>query len=174
MANGTTRFPWMRWLLLMAIGAACAYGVLNLYEPPAPEVPTALVERRDFVTTVASRGELKSAKSVQISAPQTPDLKIVQLTESGKPVSAGQVVVRFDEAAQEDLYIERDTTVRQVESQIKQADAQHSIVDERNEMEIMTATYNLERAELEASKQEILSVIEGLKNRIDVGVAEGE
>ena len=174
MANGTTRFPRLRWLLLMIVGAACAYGLLHLYEPPAPEVPTALVERRDFVTTVASRGELKSAESVQIAAPQTPDLKIVQLAESGKPVSAGQVVVRFDEAAQEDLYIERDTTVRQVESQIKQADAQHSIVDERNEMDIMTATYNLERAELEASKQEILSEIEGLKNRIDVGVAEGE
>ncbi len=174
MANGMTRFPWIRWLVLMGIGAGCAYALLNLYEPPAPEVPTARVERRDFVTTVSSRGELKSAKSVQISAPQTPDLKIVQLAESGRPIRKGEVVVKFDEAAQEDLFILRDTTVRQVQSEIKQADAQHSIVDERNEMEVMTATYNLERAGLEASKQEILSEIEGLKNRIDVGVAEGE
>ena len=41
-------------------------------------------------------------------------------------------------------------------------------------MLVMRSGYDLERAKLEASKQEILSEIEGLKNRITVKVSEGD
>ena len=164
---------WLGWIVMLALGAVAAYAGLSLYEPPAPEIPTARVERRDFVTTVSSRGELKSGVSTQIMAPQTPDLKIVRLADDGKPIRRGQVVVEFDAAVQEDLYIERDTSVRQVESEIEQAEAQHSIVDEQNEMTSMEAKYNVERAQLEASKQEILAEIEALKAKIDVEIADG-
>ncbi len=158
---------------MVALGAVVAYAGLSLYEPPGPEVPTALVERRDFVTTVASRGELKSGRSTQITAPQTPDLKIVRLADNGRPIRAGEIAVEFDAAAQEDLFIVRDTTVRQVESEIEQAEAQHAIADEQNELVVMQSTYELERADLEASKQEILAEIEALKAAIDVEIAHG-
>ncbi len=174
MANSILSRPWVRWVLMVVLGAVASFAALNLYEPPAPAIPTARVERRDFLRTVRARGELKSAESVQITAPQTPDLKIVQLAENGKPIEAGDVVVRFDESAQEDTLILRETNVRQVDSEIKQATAQHSITDERNAMEIMQAQYNLERAELEASKQEILAEIEAEKAKIDVEINEGE
>lgn len=173
---GQRRSSWtaVRWLLMAAVGAAISYGALKLNEPEAEEIPSARVERRDFITTVASRGELTSARSVQIAAPQTPDLKIVRLAESGKPIRRGEVVVAFDAASQEDLYIERDTSVRQVESEIREAQALHSIADERNEMVVMQSKYNLERANLEASKQEILAEIEAEKAKIDVDIMEGE
>ncbi len=160
-------------LIVAVFVAAFLYLGWGYLNPAAVEIPTARVERRDFVTTVSSRGELKSAESVQIIAPRTPDLKIVQLAENGSRVSQGDIIVRFDAAAQEDRLLEQETDVRQVESEIKQLDAQHSIADEQNEMAVMQSRYNLERAELEASKQEILSEIEGLKNRIDVGTAAG-
>jgi hypothetical protein len=41
-------------------------------------------------------------------------------------------------------------------------------------MNLMTAEYNVQRAKLEASKAEVVSEIEGAKNRIDVGISEGE
>ena len=41
-------------------------------------------------------------------------------------------------------------------------------------MNLMTSEYNVERAKLEASKAEVMSEIEGAKNRIDVGISEGE
>lgn len=168
------KLPWVRSILIVAGVAALTAAALLLYGPAPPEVPTALVERRDFLRTVSSRGELKSAESVQIQAPQTPDLKIVMLAENGKPISEGDVVVQFDESAQEDTLVERETQVRQVDSEIKQAEAQHAITDERNEMMVMQARYNLERAGLEASKQEILAEIEAEKAKIDVVIAEGE
>jgi len=166
--------PWLRAGLVVAASAALTALGLQLYGPAPVELPTAEVERRDFLRTVRSRGELKSAESVQITAPQTPNLQIVELAENGKPIVAGEIVVRFDESAQEDTLIERETEVRQVDSEIEQAEASHAITDERNEMMIMQATYNVERAGLEASKQEILAEIEAEKAKIDVTIAEGE
>ncbi len=166
--------PWIRAGGIIAASAAITSAALLLYGPGPEELPTVLVERRDFLQTVSSRGELKSAESVQILAPQTPDLQIVELAENGRPISEGEIVVRFDESAQEDLLIERQTEVRQVDKEIDQARAEHAITDERNEMFIMQATYNVERADLEASKQEILAEIEAEKAKIDVVIAKGE
>ena len=168
------KLPWLRSILIIAVAAGLTSGALLLYGPGPPDLATALVERRDFLRTVTSRGELKSAESVQITAPQTPNLKIVQIAESGKFIEEGEIVIQFDEAAQEDLLIARETEVRQVDSEIEQSEAQHAITDERNEMLIMQATYNVERANLEASKQEILAEIEAAKAKIDVEIAEGE
>jgi multidrug efflux pump subunit AcrA (membrane-fusion protein) len=163
-----------RWGLIAALLVACGYAGLQIYNPPPPEVPTARVERRDFVVTIRGRGEVKSTNSATVTAPQTPDLRIARLAENGKPIRAGEVMVEFDPAAQEDRHLERQTEVRQADSEILQARAQHSIADEQNAMLIMQSGYNVERAKLEASKQEILSEIEGLKNRIDVTITEGE
>lgn len=170
----THMIPWVRAGLIVAASAALTSAALLVYGPTPEELPTVLVERRDFLLTISSRGELKSAQSVQVVAPQTPDLQIVELAENGKPIQEGEVVVRFDESSQEDLLIERQTEVRQVDSEIDQARAEHAITDERNEMQIMQATYNVERAQLEASKQEILAEIEAEKAKIDVVISEGE
>lgn len=172
MAN--PKLAWLRSALIVFLSAALTATMMTLYGPAPPELPTAQVERRDFLRTVVSRGELKSAESVEIIAPQTPDLKIVRLAESGKFIREGEIVVQFDESTQEDLLVERETEVRQVDKEIEQAEAQHAITDERNEMQIMQATYNLERAELESSKQEILAEIEAEKAKIDVVIARGE
>ncbi len=162
------------WCGSVLAGAACSYAALHFYTPPGPPVPTARVERRDFLTTVRARGELKSTQSVLINAPQTPNLTIVRLAENGRPIKKGEIVVAFDAASQEDTYTQQDTQVRQINSEIVQAEAQHSIADEQNAMALMQAEYNLERAKLEAGKQEILSELEGLKNWIDVKVSDGE
>lgn len=174
MAENASRKRWLlRGGLFALVGAAVTLAAMNLYTPATREVPTARVERRDFLDTVRARGEVKSARSAKVVTPATPNLTIVRLAENGKPIKRGEVVVAFDSSTQEDQFIERRTVVREVESEILQADAQHSIADEENAMATMKAEYEVERAELEASKQEILSEIEGLKNRIDVTIAEG-
>ncbi|MEX2301471.1 MAG: HlyD family efflux transporter periplasmic adaptor subunit [Bryobacterales bacterium] len=174
MAENASRKRWLlRGGLFAVVGAAVTLAAMNLYTPATREVPTARVERRDFLNTVRARGEVKSARSAKVVTPATPNLTIVRLAENGKPIKRGEIVVAFDSSTQEDQFIERRTMVREVESEILQAEAQHSIADETNAMATMKAQYDVERAELEASKQEILSEIEGLKNRIDVTIAEG-
>jgi RND family efflux transporter MFP subunit len=138
------------------------------------DVPVAKVRRADFVISVRARGEIKSTRSVILTAPQVPDTRIVKLIESGRPVKKGEVVVEFDAAQQEQNVLERTTTVRTADSEIVQTKATHTIENEADSMNLMTAQYNVERAKLEASKAEIVSEIDGAKNRIQVGVSEGE
>jgi multidrug efflux pump subunit AcrA (membrane-fusion protein) len=163
------------WVVLALLATAGGYAALRVYAPGGVvAVPTARVERKEFLVTVRARGEVKSDRSVRVTAPRTPNLQIVRLAETGRPIKRGDVVVEFDSATQEERYLEQETQVRQVESEIIQAKAQHSITDEQNSMVVMQSEYNLERAKLEAGKQEILSEIQGLKNRIDVDVSQGE
>ena len=48
-----------------------------------------------------TRGEISSVNSIIVSAPQVPDSRIVRIAESGSLGEAGDVVVEFDAAQQE-------------------------------------------------------------------------
>jgi HlyD family secretion protein len=160
-----------------AIGLVCAGAAVAAYRLTGTtevDVPVAKVRRADFVISVRARGEIKSTRSVILTAPQVPDTRIVKLFESGRPVKKGEVVVEFDAAQQEQNVLERTTSVRTADSEIVQTKATHTIENEADSMNLMTAQYNVQRAKLEASKAEIVSEIDGAKNRIQVGVSEGE
>lgn len=164
----------MGWTALAAVLGAAAW-VTNRYTGETKvEVPVARARTGEFVISVKTRGEIRSTKSMTLAAPQVPDLTITRLVPSGQRVSKGQVVIEFDAAQNEQSLLEQTTTVRTVESEIVQMKASHTITDEQDEMNLMTAEYNLERAKLDASKAEVISEIEGAKYRIDVGVSEGE
>ncbi len=162
------------WSTVVLAGGGVVFAAFHFSAPAPVEVPTARVERRDFVISVKGRGEIKSAHSVLITAPQTPESRIVRLAENGKPIKKGAVAVEFDPVTQEQTYLDRNSLVRQADSEIAQAAAQNRIVNEQDALQLMKTQYDLERAKLEASKQEILSEIQGAKNRIDVTISEGE
>jgi HlyD family secretion protein len=155
---------------------ACASGIFAAWHYTGVtdvQVPIARARRGDFIISVRSRGEIKSTRSVILIAPQAPSPRIVKLAESGKPVKKGDIVVAFDPVQQEQNYIERETSIRTAQSQIDDTKAAQKIIVEADAMNLMTSEYNVERAKLEASKAEILSDIDGAKDRLDVGVAEG-
>lgn len=161
---------WLLGLLVLAGGGYAAYH----YNTSKPiEVPVASVRRGEFVISVKSRGEIKSVRSTILTAPQVPNPRIVRLAESGKPIKRGEVVVEFDTAQLEQYYLDRQTQVRTVDSEIVQQKATHRITNEQDAMSLMTSQYDVQRSELEASKAEILSEIEGAKTRIDVGISQG-
>src|SRR5579872_3300151 len=172
----TTRSRKRKLILLTLAGVACAAGVYAAYHYSGTtevEVPVARVRRGDFIISVRTRGEIKSTRSIILTAPQVPSPRIVKLSESGRPVHKGEVVVEFDPVQQEQNYIEKDTSVRTAQSQIEDTKAAQKIDREGDAMNLMSSEYNVERSKLEASKAEILSEIDGAKNRIDVTVAEG-
>ncbi len=163
------------WAIFSAIAAVGAYSAYRYgTEKPIVEIQTAKVRKGEFVISVKTRGEVRSVNSIILSAPQVPDPRIVKIAESGKFIRKGEVVVEFDAAQQEQQLLERNTSVRTVNSEIVQTKASHRIVDEQDGMNLMTSQFNLERAKLDASKAEVVSQIEGAKSRIDVGITEGE
>ena len=162
------------WTVLLLACAGGGYAAYRYNNVTKVEVPVAKARVGEFVVSVRTRGEVKSVKSVVIVAPQVPDPRIVRLAETGRPISRGDVVVEFDAAQQEQTYLERNTSVRTVEKEIVQTKASHRMTNESDSMSLMTSEYNVERAKLEASKAEVISEIEGAKNRIDVGISQGD
>ncbi len=162
------------WILIAMAGGAGAYAAYRYTGTTTVEVPVAKVRKAEFIISVKTRGEVKSTKSVVIAAPQVPDPRIVTLADTGKMIRRGDVVVEFDAAQLEQSYLGYATSVRTVDSEIVSTKASHKIVDELDGINLMTAGYNLQRSKLEASKAEIVSEIEGAKNRIDVGTSEGQ
>ena len=160
-------------ILLLLILAAGGYAAYRYTTTVPVEVLVARVRKGEFTIEVKARGEIRSTRSAVILAPQVPNPRITKLADSGKFVHAGDVIVEFDTAQQENYLLDRQTLVRTVDSEIVQTKANQRIVNESDAMNLMTSTYDVQRAELEASKAEILSEIEGAKNRIDVGIAEG-
>jgi HlyD family secretion protein len=161
------------WSVVLIACAGAGYAAYRYTGTTEVDVAVARVRRGDFIVSVKTRGEIRSVRSVLLTAPQVPDPRVVKLAESGKPIKKGEVVVEFDGVQQEQNYIEKSTDVRTADSEIVQTKAQHKIEDELDGMNLMQSEYNVERAKLEASKAEILSEIEGAKDRIDVGVSEG-
>ena len=73
------------WIFVLAVLVAIAYAGLQFWMPTTREVPTARVERKEFVQTVRTRGEVKSMNTVPIAAPQTPIFR-----SSGSPLMASR------------------------------------------------------------------------------------
>ena len=166
-----------RIVIWSAVSLACAGGVYAAFHYTGTtevDVAVARVRRGDFIVSVKNRGEIRSVRSVLLTAPQVPDPRIVKLAESGKPVKKGDLVIAFDGVQQEQNLIEKSTDQRTADSEIVQTKAQHKIENEMDGMNLTQSEYNVERAKLEASKAEILSEIEGAKDRIDVTVSEGD
>ncbi len=70
---------------MVVVGGGAVFAALRLGTPAPVEVPTARAQRGEFVISVKGRGEIKSARSVLITAPQTPESRIVRLAVAGKP-----------------------------------------------------------------------------------------
>lgn len=150
-------------LILLAGGVGVAYH----YQGQAPDLPTDVVRMEQFSDYVQVRGELKALKSTAMTAPaRAGDLQIIKLVKSGTLVKKGDVVVQLDISNLDQLLSMHRSALRQSESEIQRTLAQGKMQEEQNLTTVMQRQYDVERARLEASKQEILSKIEGEKNKL--------
>lgn len=158
--------------LLLLAGCGFAWRAFR-HSRPAPDLPTAPARRGDFLLMVRCRGELAARRSVQLSAPlDVPDLQIVWLASAGSEVKIGEPVIRFDPSRSQQDLKEKTAALEQAQATLDQAVVQARITADQDKLDLATATYERERARLEASKQAIVSAMEGQKSAIDLGLAE--
>jgi multidrug efflux pump subunit AcrA (membrane-fusion protein) len=164
---------WIRVIvfLLLVAGSGFAWRQMRHGQQLA-DLPTAPVRKGDFLVLVRCRGELTARRSEQVIAPLNADLQIVWLAPESSAVKKGQVIIKFDPSkAQQDLK-ERDAALRQAQATLDQALAQAQITAEQDALDLRTAQYQTEKARLEASKQSIVSAIQGQESQIDLELAE--
>lgn len=128
-----------------------------------PTLPTAEVKRGEFVDHLQIRGEVKPLVSRQVNAPTGAggDVQIVKLVKNGQMVKAGELIVQFDASNLQITLNENQSTLKQTEVQITQTRAQNRLTEEQDKTDLLSAQFDVERAKLEVSKQEILSQIDG-------------
>ena len=139
----------------------------------SPYIPTLTVQRGEFVDSVQFRGEIKALKSVGINAPaEAGDLQILKIAADGTQVKKGDAIVEFDKTRTEQDLAQFRSGLKSAEAEIDQARAQSRLTDEEDSTAVMKARYEVEVAKLDASKQEIVSRIEGAEAKLKVADAE--
>lgn len=158
-----------RWAVVTAgvvVVAAAVFGVAR-YARASVDLPTAEVRKSEFVDYLQIRGDVKALKSTVLTAPSgSGDMQIIKLAKNGSMVKAGDVVVVFDTTILQRNLERKKTELKAAEAEIERARAQAQLNDEAVLTESVSAGYNVERAKLDVSKQEILSAIEGEKTKL--------
>src|SRR5207244_8631971 len=110
--------------------------------------------------------------SVQVYTPMVPNLRISWLASPGNLVKEGEIIVKFDSSSSAQQLMQKEAALRQAQATLDQAIAQSKITAEQDKTDLADAGFTVERARLEASKQEIVSRIQGEESKIDYGVAQ--
>jgi multidrug efflux pump subunit AcrA (membrane-fusion protein) len=156
--------------ILLAIGGASA-GVYRMRLANAVvSFPVAPARKGDFEVIVRCRGELKAARSIQVYAPVVPQLRIAWLAPSGAVIHQGDVMIRFDSSAAEQQLQQKEAALQQAQASLDQAVAQSRITADQDKSDNADAQFNVEKATLEVSKQEIVGEIQAAESRIDLGL----
>src|SRR5271168_4740686 len=130
------------------------------------EIPTATVKEVDLQLKVFTKGALHTEQSRVVSAPPIAGgtLQIIQLAAAGAQVHTGDVVLEFDPSQQEYNLAQNRSDLEQADQEIVKAKADAAVQTAEDQTALLKAKYAVRKAELEVSKNELLSQIDGQKN----------
>ncbi|MGB6458942.1 MAG: efflux RND transporter periplasmic adaptor subunit [Candidatus Acidiferrum sp.] len=150
-------------LALAACGVACHQSAVIASDA---DIPTTKVKEVNLQLKVFTKGTLRTAESRVISAPAIAGgtLQIIQLAASGAQVHSGDVVLEFDPSQQEYNLAQNRSDLQQADQEIVKAKADAAVQTAEDQTALLKAKYAVRKAELEVSKNELLSQIDAQKN----------
>ena len=169
--KGRLRAP--AFLLGLALGGYCSACRQTTVLATDSETPTATVKEVDLQLKVFTTGALRTSQSRAITAPPIAGgtLQIVTLAHSGAQVHAGDVVLEFDPSQQEYNRAQNRSDLLQAEQEIVKAKADAAVLAAEDQTALLKAKYAVRRAELEVSKNELVSTIDAQKNLLGLDEA---
>src|SRR5437660_8312030 len=150
-------------LIVAARGIACRQASALAVEL---DVPTATVKEADLQIKVLTTGALRSKESRVIAAPPIAGgtLQIIKLARFGAQVHKGDVVLEFDPSEQEYNLAQNRSDLLQAEQEIVKSKADAAVQTAQDQTALLKAKYTVRQAELEVSKNELVSKIDAQKN----------
>jgi multidrug efflux pump subunit AcrA (membrane-fusion protein) len=136
---------------------------LNRRERP---LPTFRVQKGSVEIRVHTIGELRSVRSATLSAPSVwggGSLQILKLVRTGMLVREGDVVLEFDPSEQEYRFQQEKVELEQAEQEITKAKADVAVQEAQDQVDLLAARFAVRRAELEVSRNELVSAIDARK-----------
>ncbi len=176
-ANGSRKYRIIRrlcaWLAVLAV-AGGGIGLFRVWgKKEVPQVPTTEAKLGEYVDYLQLRGEVRARSSTSVTAPfNAGDLQIIKLASNGALVKKGDVVVELDPTNLKRTLDQNRSSLKQVDAETDRLKAQQRIREEQNATDLMKARYDIERARLEVSKEEVVPAIEIEKGRLQLAKAE--
>ena len=157
-------------ILLFVLGAAWgAYMVVKQLPERQQQVPTAKVLRGDVVIRAYSRGELRAVRSATLTAPNLfGTVQVTKIAPLGSLAHDKDLIVEFDDSERRASLEETQLEVDQIDEQIKKAQADLSISDSQDQVNLLKARFGVRRAELEVQRNELLAAIDAKKNLLNL------
>ncbi|HXI39007.1 MAG TPA: HlyD family efflux transporter periplasmic adaptor subunit [Bryobacteraceae bacterium] len=157
-------------ILLCVLGAAWgAYMVVKQLPERQQQVPTAKVLRGDVVIRAYSRGELRAVRSATLTAPNLfGTVQVTKIAPLGSLAHDKDLIVEFDDSERRASLEETQLEVDQIDEQIKKAQADLSISDSQDQVNLLKARFGVRRAELEVQRNELLAAIDAKKNLLNL------
>lgn len=116
-----------------------------------PVVPTARVERGVLDIAVHMTGELRASRQQTIIVPPVGmPLRILTMVEAGEEVAAGDLLVSFDPADQRYALEQAESELLEAEQNILKRRADIGAQEAQDQVALLTARFNVRRAELDA------------------------
>jgi len=148
-------------LLVAAITVAPMQGV----QSDGDLIPTARVAEGDVPVVVHASGELKPKRAQTLVAPSVGGpMQILSIEATGTPVKEGDVVVEFDKSEQEERLETAKSELAQADQEIVKMRADAVVQRAQDEVTLLTARFDVRRAELDAQANEMLSAVDAKKN----------
>ncbi len=150
-------------LVVIAALAASACGTASGRE----EMPTTTVQRSDVSADIHTAGEFVATRSQLVTAPAVGgNLRLVQLAPTGSRVAEGAVVMRFDTAEQEFALETSDSELKEAELELQKLDADRAVQAAQDEVNLLKARFDVRRAELDVTTNELLAEVDARKNQL--------
>jgi len=151
-------------LAVLAAGTAITVALTRLPER-TPGVPTARVVKGPLKLTVHATGDLRAGRTMTLVAPPVPGtLRIIHALQTGMPVKSGDPVMEFDPADQRHALDQARSELAEAEEEIVKMRADAAVQKAQDEVALLTARFDVRRAELDALGNEFIAAVNAQKN----------
>ncbi|HUJ30404.1 MAG TPA: efflux RND transporter periplasmic adaptor subunit [Candidatus Acidoferrum sp.] len=168
------KFPWVTVVTVIALitGVALLAALRHGTTSPtdAPQTETTVAVTKDFVSVLRLTGTTEAVRSRPMLAPrlegaQLGSMVVTRLTPTGTRVRQGETLVEFDRQAQLKDALDKKGAYQDLEDQLAEKRAAEDAARAKDETELKQAEDDLTKAQLEVSKNDIVSRIDAEKNQ---------
>ena len=162
----------LAWPIAGIVAAAVIIGAIlsvpmHGVQTEGASIPTARGVEGDVRVVAHTTGALRPDRALGLVAPAIGGpLQILHIMGTGTPVKQGDVVVEFDLSEQEERLAQAQSELAQAEQEITKLRADIVVQRAQDQVTLLTARFDVRRAELDTQTNELLSAIEAKKNEL--------
>lgn len=158
-------------ILAVAAGAAVTVAVPRLPDR-GPAIPTSKVTKGALKLTVYANGELRAGRTMTLITPSAGGmLRIVHMKPTGTFVKAGDVVMEFDPADLQFQLEQANSDLAEADQNIVKIKADVAVQAAQDQVALLTARFDVRRAELDSLGSEFTSRMQAQKNVLSLDEA---